>query len=141
MRGGYKRHGHKTTFIPGRHMSKQVDPRFIEHIDWIETQLAKPEFVTWDRYVVQDNPWFADSNQFNVTVYGWIARDDAHEDFVTVRFHPEHEPRWFEYTTSSEKYTNEFARVWFDVEPAENDGHAGCRRVEDVFELDNVIEL
>lgn len=99
---------------------------------WIAKQLAKPEFVDWDRYVVDKRDGY-----LMVEVYGWIDRPDSHEDFVWTRFWPSNE--YFEYTTSSDEYSEDLTRIWFGEDAV--DGHNECRRVEDAFDIPNMVEL
>lgn len=102
--------------------------------EWITGQLNAVSIVEWDRFVVME----PQDKQF-VDVYGWIDRDeDEYKDFVWTRFYPD--TGTFEYTTSSDEYTDYLADVWFDED---DDGeHNPCRRVEDGFpEVENAIEL
>lgn len=100
--------------------------------DWIATQLARTEFVDWDRFIA-----FTRNDTFMVEVYGWIDRPDSHEDFVWTQFYPDSET--MEYTTSSDEYSEELTRIWFGEDAVE--GHNSCRRVEDTFEIENVVNL
>ena len=99
-------------------------------VTWIAKQLVKTEFVTWDRFVV-------DERQGNrmVDVYGWIDRQDEYKDFVWVRFWPQNEV--FEYTTSSDKHSKRLGVIWF----GESNEHSSCQRVEDTFDIPNCVEL
>lgn len=103
-----------------------------EHRTWIAKHLIKTPFVTWDRYTLSTR-----NNSRLIQIYGWIDRDDTHEDFVVVRFWPEQE--WFEFTTSSDEYSKELHRIWFGGD--EIDDHNPCRRVENTFDIENMIEL
>jgi len=103
----------------------------VKRREYIADKLAAVPIVTWDRFVVVDR----DGEQV-VDVYGWIDREeDAYKDFVWVRFY---EDGTWEYTTSSEEYTDYLYQTWFD---GERDEHADCRRVEDAFDVENVVEL
>jgi hypothetical protein len=83
----------------------------------VETLNKLPE-VTWDR--------FAGDGVENVSVYGWLPRDDGRSDFVLVMI--DKDGPWL-ISTSSAKHSADFsARLGMD-----SDGHSGCRRVEDHF--------
>ena len=99
-------------------------------VTWIGKQLVKTEFVTWDRYIVDERGEYTTSD-----VYGWIDRDDEYKDFVWVRFWPDYEV--FEYTTSSDQYSKRLGEIWF----GESSDHEPCQRVEDTFDIPNCVEL
>lgn len=100
--------------------------------EWIGELLERPEFVEWDRFVVEDQ----DGTQ-SVQVYGWIDRADIYKDFVVVRFWPDSET--FGFITSSDRYSEELHREW--VGEQDLDDHNGCRRVEHAFDVENAVEL
>lgn len=101
----------------------------IKNREAIAEKLAAVPIVTWDRFIIQHR----DGKQV-VDVYGWIDREDEYKDFVWVRFH---EDGAMEYTTSSEEYTEYLTAKWF----GKSETHAECRRVEDTFDIPNVVEL
>jgi len=104
----------------------------VKNSDWIGDLLGQLPFVEWDRFTVGE----MQSNQF-VDVYGWIDRDDDYKDFVWTRFWPKREI--VEYTTSSDKYSEQIHIEWFGKESL--DDHNPCRRVENQFEIPNAVEL
>ena len=104
----------------------------VEKPDWIAEVLGRVEFVEWDRFTLNE----MDGYQF-VDVYGWIDRDDDYKDFVWSRFWPETET--VEYTTSSDDYSREIQRIWFGEDSLGD--HNPCRRVENTFDVSNVVEL
>lgn len=70
--------------------------------------------VSWDRYV--------ETGPGMTMFYGWIQREDAHEDFIILWFETHVCTQMF---TSSAKYTEEFSeRLKFS--------HSGCKRVESI---------
>lgn len=90
-----------------------------------ETLNKLPE-VVWDR--------FAGDGVDNVSVFGWIERDDGRSDFAFVMI--DKDGPWL-VSTSSAKYSAEFsARLGMG-----SDGHTGCRRVEDHFEGVSCVRL
>ena len=107
-------------------MAKQVP----NNPDWIANLLEALPFVEWDRFTIGE----MNDTQF-VDVYGWIDRDGDYKDFVWSRFWPSNEV--VEFTTSSDEYSQEISETWF----GDADDHNPCRRVEDVFDVPNAIEL
>ena len=99
-------------------------------VTWIATQLVKVDFVKWDRYTVGER-----GDRTIVDVYGWIDRDDDYKDFVWTRFWPANEV--FEYTTSSDTYSEQLAEIWF----GESSDHDPCNRVENTFDIPNAVTL
>lgn len=103
--------------------------------DWMSTeyileQLAKLPFVRWDRFV--------HAGEYGKHFYGWIEREDSHEDFVFVVFLPT--AMW--YTTSSARYSKEISERLLGL--LENSGHEDCQRIENLpgaEKLSNVIRL
>lgn len=72
--------------------------------------------VMWDRYI---------ETHTGHIFYGWIKREDSHEDFMIVRFDAYGSPT--EILTSSKKYSSDFAsRLGW------REGHSDCDRVEDL---------
>lgn len=104
----------------------------LRNLGWMEEQMYRVPFVEWDRYTVGE--W---GDEQHVAVYGWIDREDDHEDFVLFDFWPESEHLRF--VTSSAEYTEEIHRRLFPEDDL--DGHDDCRRVERTFDLENVVEL
>jgi len=100
--------------------------------EWIAEYLSAVPVVDWDRFVVGER----DGNQY-VDVYGWIDREDEYKDFVWSRFWPANEV--FEFTTSSDEYSEYIQAEWFGEDSL--DDHIPCRRVEYAFDIDNAIEL
>lgn len=104
----------------------------VKKSEWIAGLLERPQFIEWDRFVVEDH----DGTQC-VQVYGWIDREDIYKDFVLVRFWPDSET--FGFITSSDRYSEELHRIWFGEQDLKD--HNGCRRVEHVFDIKNAVEL
>ena len=105
----------------------------VQNRQWIAELLECVEFVDWDRFVTHDH-----NGEQVVVAYGWIEREtDQYKDFVLARFWTEREV--LEFTTSSDRYSEELHRAWFSNESL--DDHNPCRRIEDAFEIENAIEL
>jgi hypothetical protein len=100
----------------------------IKNRRWIARKLRACRFVSWDRFTVHE--W--DGEQ-SVSVYGWIEREDEHEDFAMVIFWPESESLYN--LTSSVRYSQKFTEALH----GESDGHSECRRVEDTFNVENAV--
>jgi len=101
----------------------------------ITDALSRLDMVEWDRYVEGHDP---NTIGEYVNVYGWIDRPDSHEDFVLLRFMPDYSPTLIAFTTSSDEYTEEIhERIYGEAA----DGHVACQRVEDAFDVPNVVEL
>lgn len=113
-------------------MSSQQTYLEIENQVWVESQMECLDFVDWDRFTLSN--W---ANHQGVTAYGWIDRDDGYKDFVVVIFWPANRDLY--YVTSSDTYSEEIYRRLHDDDP--EDGHGGCRRIEDWFDVENAIEL
>lgn len=102
--------------------------------EWIESVLARLDMVEWDRFVVGDDHNLAGHY---VEVYGWIDRtEDEYKDFVTARFWTG--DKLIEFTTSSDRYTQEIHRRIYGDDPPE---HNPCQRVEHTFGVPNAVEL
>lgn len=84
--------------------------------DVVGTLNGLPE-VEWDRCTRGGG---------ELTVFGWIGRDDGRSDFVVMVF-DEDGLSWF--TTSSALLSSEFSRRLL----GEDAPHMPCERVEDVF--------
>lgn len=104
-------------------------------VKWVEDVLGRLGMVTWDRFTVAED---SDIGTF-LTVYGWIDRDGDYKDFCVVRFFPDTDENLISYTTSSDEFTEEIHRRIFGEDAA--DGHNDCRRVEDRFDVENVVTL
>lgn len=104
------------------------DVEEIENRRWIASKLRACHFVEWDRFTVGE--W---GGEQAVTIYGWIEREDEHEDFAVVIFWPESETLYN--LTSSARYTEEFTEVLH----GDSHGHNQCRRVEDKFNVENAV--
>ena len=100
--------------------------------NWIAKLLPLLDFVEWDRFIVGRIEGYQHTD-----VYGWIDRDDDYKDFVWARFWPTQEA--VEYTTSSDEHSDDIQRIWFGEDNL--DDHNPCQRVEDVFDIDNAVEL
>jgi transposase-like protein len=120
-----KRQGQQVRADGGREVGDSVELR---NRRWMEQKLRACRFVDWDRYTVGD--W--DGEQY-VTVYGWIDRDDSHEDFAAVIFWPESEGVYN--LTSSAEHSEQLTELLH----GETDGHSECRRVEDAFNVENAV--
>lgn len=91
----------------------------------IEEKLEELEFVSWDRLYQWEQ---------GLVVYGWIEREeDSYKDFLVIEFEKQTGivVRW---DTSSAQFHDIIAQV-LDTEAIE------CERVEDFFNLENMIEL
>ena len=110
-------------------MSETVNTKLI--LSELSDKLAELDFVEWDRYT--GGRW--SDNSSYVTVYGWVDREDEYKDFVEII-------RWdngqLYFTTSSAEHTEDIFEVLFEDSL---DNHNDCKRVEDVLDIDNVVEL
>jgi len=105
----------------------------VEDRRWIEGNLRKCRFVDWDRFTVA---YQSDWPGPVVTVYGWIEREDAHEDFVHLVFYTAEQN--IDFTTSSDEFSERIHEVLID-EPARE--HNPCKRVERHFNVQNAVVL
>lgn len=108
-----------------------------EFKNFVREKLEILPFVEWDRYC----EWSADGDKY-VRVYGWVSRDDSHEDFVHLEFH-RNDGEAYLLGTSSSKYST---KILHRIEDISNDSleeeHVGCERIENLYpRLDNKIEL
>jgi len=104
--------------------------------EWVEQTLERVDMVEWDRFVEGHDPNVLGSY---VVAYGWIERkNDNYKDFVIVTFYADTARRLYEYTTSSDEWTEAIHRRLYD-EPLEN--HNACQRVEEHLDVGNAIEL
>jgi len=96
-----------------------------EHKAWIETEIKKLPFVNWDRFV---------ENNCFIEIYGWINREDSHEDFVSLRFFKKN--KGLEFISSSAKYDKQINEILgFKI------NSIPCQRVENNFKIDNCVRL
>lgn len=87
----------------------------------MEDDMKKLPFVEWDRFY---------EGKAGTDLFGWIAREDTHEDFVVLSYKQSEkgEPYWdTTFSTSSEKYSKRIAEL-LDFED-----HNNCKRVEHIF--------
>jgi hypothetical protein len=98
---------------------------------FIEETLKMFPLIQWDRYHLDF--W---KNTFDV--FGWIKREDTHEDFVFLFF----KLRWFRKpklitsVSSSAKHGGDIIRKLEGV-----DHVIDCQRVEHTFNIKNMIKL
>jgi hypothetical protein len=104
---------------------------------FIRRKLEKADFVEWDRYTEWN--WEGDKV---VRVYGWIDREDSHEDFVLLEF-VRNDGDAKVLSTSSSDYSEELLHIIEDVDYEEmGEEHVECNRVEDLYpDIENKIEL
>jgi len=100
--------------------------------EWVAEQLARVTCVEWDRFVTGD---WGDGTTY-LCVYGWIDRSDDYKDFCHLLVFPANE--WLMFTTSSEEHTRTINKQLFGEDPG---GHNDCIRVENEFEVSNMVEL
>lgn len=84
-------------------------------------------FVTWDRcveYTGAENVYDDD-----LSVFGWIARDDGRSDFVELVWPTLAKPDQCGFSTSNAERSHEIADLLFGG----HEGHLDCQRVRDVF--------
>lgn len=108
-------------------MQKFLENKMIKKLGlrYIESTLNSLPFVTWDRFV--DFPE-------GLEVYGWIEREDAHEDFISIYFFTN---GYVEYSTSSAKYSLKICKILFKTEK----GHTDCKRVEHYLKVKKSVKL
>jgi len=105
----------------------------------IKKDLVLLPFVQFDRMVECNSKG---KYRGYVLIYGWIKREDLHEDYVELRyikFLGKENRRGFlelQFSTSSAEYTKEINKILF-----EDNNHIGCQRVEEVFDIENCIKL
>lgn len=104
-----------------RFYAKLPNKQLICRKEKIEETLKKINFANWDRFFTYPN---------GLSVFGWIDRDDGKKDFVLLEFMGE----LMSFATSSKKYTEKIAEIL-------NLQHSDCQRVEDCFDIENVIKL
>lgn len=94
----------------------------IEDKTYFESILEKLDFVNWDRYFGEGE---------NLVFFGWIKRKDNYKDFVVLDFSVL--PVWF--ATSSKEHSKKIGEL------LEHRSHSDCNRVEDSFDIENMIKL
>lgn len=104
----------------------------------VETGMSLEEYIKYDAIkavletfkIVQWDRWSGTSDSF--VIFGWIDRkEDSYKDFVTINFY---EGRPTDFATSSAKYSESIAQLLGFT-------HSDCNRVEDRFDIENVIRL
>ena len=104
----------------------------VQNREWVESALSDLPFVEWDRFTVVE--WEEGGDQV-VSAYGWIDREDSHEDFAMLILWPGDETIYT--LTSSDEYSEEISERLFGT----SEDHNECRRAENAFDIPNVIEL
>lgn len=103
---------------------KEIKP---EYDYWVKQQLLKAPFVQWDRFHMVGG--------YAMSVFGWIERDkDAYKDFVVIDLHL-HSRQVKSMTTSSARYSQKLTEL-YDLA-----GHTKCQRVEDYYNIPNMVCL
>lgn len=99
--------------------------------DIMKEDMEKMPFVNWDRFIV-----FPEEGK--IDLYGWIKREDTHEDFVILTYENEEGNKWkTAYSTSSKKYDKEI----FKILECEGEEPNKCERVENFFNIKNCVRL
>lgn len=94
--------------------------------DLMEEDMKSMHFVKWDRYVETSD---------KVDLFGWIKREDSHEDFVLLTYSKKEGNNWDTcFSTSSKEYSAEIARIL-------QSEHSDCKRVENDFMVRNCVRL
>lgn len=101
----------------------------------MQEDMEKLPFVNWDRFF--EDGW-------DLEVFGWIDREYNYKDFVSLRYdydsklsRQNRKKTWLlDFSTSSAKYSKEITEIL-----TESDEHKDCQRVEEHFEIKNVIKL
>jgi len=98
--------------------------------DLIKKDMELMGFVMWDRLTINEKAKVID-------VYGWIKREDSHEDFVLLEYKQTKKINVWDtaYSTSSLKYTPEI----HDILECQGK-HNNCIRIEDKFNIVNMIK-
>lgn len=89
----------------------------------VEKVLKQFTFVMWDRFVKYGKD--------HVCFYGWIARQDSHEDFLVVEYN---DGEWW-WITSSAAFDKDIKAIF-----GETTG-VPCQRIQYHYEINNVIKL
>jgi len=99
--------------------------------DIMKEDMEKLSFVNWDRFIVN-------IKEKKIDLYGWIKREDSHEDFVIITYEQTFSKKWkTSYGTSSKKYDKKI----FKLLECEGEEPFVCQRVEDNFNIKNCIKL
>ena len=101
----------------------------------MKEDMEKLPFVIWDRFWERDN---------GATVFGWVDREDSYKDFVYMDYDYDSKTSkknrintWdMGYGTSSARYSKEIHRTLMC-----SDDHSDCQRVENHFDIQNVVTL
>jgi len=103
--------------------------------DLMKSDMEKLDFVTWDRYVV-------DEGGKRVRIYGWIKRKDTHEDFALLDYYfkgysEKGNSLWdTDFITSSKDYSEKINKdLGFEEEESK------CQRVENILDITNMVRL
>ena len=100
-------------------------------VDLMKEDMLSLPFVRWDRFIVN-------FTERSIDVYGWIKREDSHEDFVILTYEEQRDKVWtMRYSTSSAQYDKEI----FKSLKCEGDAPNKCERVEDLLDIPNVIRI
>ena len=102
----------------------------------MEEDMKSLSFVNFDRFY--ERGW-------DVEVFGWIDKGDSYKDFVSLRYTYDttqskktRQKTWIlDWSTSSAKYTKEINVII----NGESDDHSDCIRVEEHFNIKNVIRI
>jgi len=87
--------------------------------------LNRMPFVRWDRFAEDGSA----EGPGDVSIYGWIDRDDGRSDFVLLECELRDDGWAIGYTTSSALYSEKIGELLYDVEQA----HYPCQRVDVEF--------
>lgn len=89
--------------------------------------LARLSFVKWDRFTNTDK---------ETNIFGWIEREeDNYKDFVVLSYFKLSNDWW--YQTSSSFYSEKIHKIVFGTVK----GHNNCERVENWFDIPNMVRL
>ena len=95
--------------------------------DLMEEDMKKLPFVNWDRFILKKR---------SVELFGWIKREDTHEDFVFIEYQLKDDVWYMSFSTSSAEKTKEIHKL-LECEG----GHKDCQRVENNFDVENCVRL
>ena len=98
-------------------------------VDLMKEDMRKLSFVKWDRFIVN-------IKDKKIDLYGWIKREDTHEDFVILTYESKGEGWTISYSTSSKEFDNTI----FKILQCDGEEPYKCERVEDFFKIKNVIK-
>lgn len=98
--------------------------------DLMEADMNKLHFINWDRFVFNEETK-------KVDLFGWIKREDTHEDFVLLEYKQHKDGKWTtSFSTSSSERTEEIFKLLYC-----KGEHKDCQRVESEFRVGNCIRL